>query len=115
MLKTRMQILEQAHVISEEVATFMFKVIDTLAEMFPELSQEKAEMFTTHLAMATERIRKGEGIDKMEDAIWQEVRESEEYPQASLFFERLLAVCPVVFPESERRFMLLHICSLLKD
>lgn len=115
MLKMRMQILKQAGVISEEVAAFMDQVIDTMGEVFPGMSQEKAEMFTTHLAMATERIRKGEAIDGLEDAIWEEVAQSEEYPQARAFFDQMMAVCPVEFPENESRFMLLHICSILND
>ena len=62
MLKQRMEILRDAGVISAEIADFMDKVIDLLAEKFPDAGQEKLEMFTTHLAMAAERIRKGETV-----------------------------------------------------
>ena len=51
MLKMRMQIMEQGGVISNKVACFMNLVIDLMKERFPEWSQEKEEMFTTHLAI----------------------------------------------------------------
>jgi transcriptional antiterminator len=115
MLKKRMEILKQANVISEEVAGFMDQVIDRMEAAFPELTQQKAEMFTTHLAMAAERMRRGEGVDQMDDAVWREVKESGDYPRASRFLEQLLALWPETFPENERRFLLLHICSLLRE
>ena len=113
MLKQRMQILRDAGVISGEIADFMNQVIDLLAERFPEAQQEKLEMFTTHLAMAAERIRKGETVDELDEGAWEEIRGSEHFAEAKSFMDEMLAVCPVEFPEGESRFMMLHICSML--
>ena len=48
MLKKRMESLKQANVISEEVAGFMDQVIDRMEAAYQELTQQKAEIFTTH-------------------------------------------------------------------
>ena len=115
MLKQRMESLRDAGVISAEIADFMDKVIDLLAEKFPDAGQEKLEMFTTHLAMAAERIRKGETVDELGDEAWEEIQGSEHFAEARDFLNEMLALCPVEFPEGESRFMLLHICSMLTD
>ena len=115
MLKQRMQTLRDAGVISGEIADFMDQVIDLLAERFPSAQQEKLEMFTTHLAMAAERIRKGETVDELDEGTWEEIRGSEHFAKAKDFMDEMLAICPVDFPEGESRFMMLHICSMLSD
>lgn len=115
MLKVRIQILEQGGVISSDVAAFMNQVIDRLTESFPDLPQEKAEMFTTHLAMAAQRISKGDIVEMLDETMWDEVAGCAEFAKAQEFFETILAVSPVEFPESEKRFMLLHICSMLQE
>ena len=55
MLKERMDILQQASVISQEVSDYVKQVIDLLEPSFSE-KESGMEMFTTHLAMATQRI-----------------------------------------------------------
>jgi len=52
MLKERIDILQQGQVISAEVAEYSKKVIDLLED--GNYDEAKMEMFTTHLAMATE-------------------------------------------------------------
>ena len=56
MLKMRIQILKNGGVIGEDVAEFMNKVIDMMAADYPQIGMDPAAMFTTHLAMALERI-----------------------------------------------------------
>ncbi len=115
MLKKRMQILEQGGVISGKVSGFMNLVIDLMKECFPEWSQEKEEMFTTHLAMAAERICKGDIVDTMEETSWEEVKGCGGFHTAEDFFLKMMEFSPVEFPESEKRFILLHICNMLEE
>ena len=114
MLKMRMQIMEQGGVISNKVACFMNLVIDLMKERFPEWSQEKEEMFTTHLAMATERISKGDIVETMDETAWEDVKGCGGFPEAEIFFAKMMEISPVDFPESEKRFILLHICNMLE-
>ena len=68
MLKQRIQILKMGGVIGEDVAEFMNKVIDMMAADYPQVGMDPAAMFTTHLAMALERIKKGEVVEALPGA-----------------------------------------------
>ena len=74
---------------------------------------DPAAMFTTHLAMALERIKKGEIVDALDEEIFAEVLEAPEYTQAVEFRDKMLSFCPVQFPESEAQFIAMHICNML--
>ena len=113
MLKMRIQILKNGGVIGEDVAEFMNKVIDMMAADYPQVGMDPAAMFTTHLAMALERIKKGEVVDALDAEIFAEVEEAPEYPAAVQFRNRMLSFCPVQFPESEAQFITMHICNML--
>lgn len=115
MLKMRIQILKQGGIIGEDVAEFMNKVIDMMAADYPQIPVDPAAMFTTHLAMALERIKKGEIVDALDEEIFAEVLEAPEYPTALSFRDKMLAFCPVEFPASEAQFILMHICNMLQQ
>ena len=113
MLKMKIQILKNGGIIGEDVAEFMNKVIDRMAADYPEIGMDSAAMFTTHLAMALERIKKGEAVDALDAEIFAEVEEAPEYPAAVQFRDKMLSFCPVEFPASEAQFIAMHICSML--
>jgi len=113
MLKMRIQILKNGGVIGEDVAEFMNKVIDMMTADYPQSGRDPAAMFTTHLAMALERIKKGEVVDALDPEIFAEVEETPEYPAAVQFREKMLSFCPVEFPASEAQFIAMHICNML--
>lgn len=115
MLKQRIQILKMGGVIGEDVADFMNKVIDMMAADYPQIPYDPAAMFTTHLAMALERIKKGEIVDALDEEIYAEVLECPEYPTALGFRDKMLTFCPVPFPESEAQFICMHICNMLQQ
>ena len=113
MLKTRIMILKNGGIIGEDVAEFMNKVLDMMAADYPQIGMDPAAMFTTHLAMALERIKKGEVVEALDAEIFAEVLEAPEYPQAVQFRDKMLSFCPVEFPESEAQFICMHICNML--
>lgn len=113
MLKTRINILKMGGVIGEDVAEFMNKVIDMMAADYPQIGMDPAAMFTTHLAMALERIKKGEIVEALDADLFEQVQESDEYPQAVAFRDKMLTFCPVQFPDSEAQFIAMHICNML--
>lgn len=115
MLKQRIQILKMGGVIGEDVAAFMDKVIDMMAADYPQITTDPAAMFTTHLAMAVERIKKGEIVDALDEEIFAEVTECPQYPMALEFRDKMLSFCPVEFPESEAQFITMHICNMLQQ
>ncbi len=115
MLKQRIQILQMGGVIGSDVAEFMNQVIDMMAADYPHIGYDPAAMFTTHLAMALERIKKGEIVEALDEDIFAEVAESAEYPQALEFRDKMLSFCPVEFPASEAQFIAMHICNMLAE
>lgn len=115
MLKQRIQILQAGGVIGEDVARFMNQVIDMLATDYPQVDMDHATMFTTHLAMAVERIKSGKYVEKMDELMWQDIQSAPEFEAAAQFRDKMFAFCPVTFPESESQFIALHICSMLEQ
>lgn len=114
MLKTRIQILNQGNVISKEVADYVNEVIDMMYAEIEEPDMSKAEMFTTHIAMATQRIWNNDAVEELDDDTWKEITESETYATALIFCEKMLLKAPVQCPESEKRFIMLHLCNLFE-
>lgn len=111
MLKERISILEDAGVISAEVAEFVNKVIDEDLMVFID-KESVLEMFTTHLAMAAQRIAANQEVETLDDLIWSEVVHSSGIHQAEALYETIMKKSPFVFPEGERRFLLMHLCNL---
>lgn len=115
MLKQRIQILQQNHVIRDEVAQFTEKVIDMMAADYPQIDIDRSARFTTHLAMAAERLLKGEEVEALDEEGWQEVQDDPSFPRAEEFCGKMLALCPFTFPENEKQFIMLHICDMLSS
>ena len=113
MLKERIDILQQGQVISAEVAEYSKKVIDLLED--GNYDEAKMEMFTTHLAMATERVKKNEPVETLDDSIWEQISADRCYSKAADVFAKIVSLCPVVYPDGERKFLMMHLCSLLQD
>ena len=112
MLKQRIEILKTSGVIDEDVALF---VNDIIAEFSSKnFNEGKMETFTTHLAMSTERIKKNEPVEDLDDVIWMDVKNNENFEQSKKMFEYLKLKSPVPIPNSEKKFILMHICNLLQ-
>lgn len=114
MLKQRIEILRSGGVISGQTADFVNRVIDLIQRDYPDVAADHAAMFTTHLAMAMERIEKGELVDKMDPFCWEQIRKTPEFPRAQELCARMMALCPVELPAVERDYIVLHICSMLE-
>lgn len=114
MLKQRIDILEGANMISKEVSDYSKKVVDYLASV-SNFEQSKLEMFITHLAMGTQRIVDGEPVNELDVAIIDEVRNDQHYNDASKMYIDLTKDAPVSFPDSEKDFIIMHLCNLLQQ
>lgn len=111
MLKERINILQQANVISDIVATYVKRVIDELEPTFAK-NQSGMEMFTTHLAMATQRITQQENGEELDDVIWNDVMLSPYFEQANVVYESITKYAPCTFPQGEKKFLIMHLCNL---
>ncbi len=111
MLKERIEILRTAGVINDAVAGYTDRVIDLLGNGY---AMNKLEMFTTHLAMATQRICNEDPVEELDDLIWNEIRTSPYYQQAEKLYEQICELSPVEYPVSEKKFLIMHICNLMQ-
>lgn len=58
-LMERLEILQSANLIDEDVFSFCEKVVNYFLDQTSEWPQENMEIFITHLAMAANRVKKG--------------------------------------------------------
>ena len=112
-LYLRTGILEDNHVIDKKVADYTRKVIDMILEEKPDVSQDKAEMFFTHLAMAGKRVVEGTEENPIEAGILEEMREEPVFEAAEDFRNRMLKETDLEFPDAEKDFLIVHLCNLL--
>ncbi len=113
MLIERINILLEANIISKEVADYVIKVIDLFNEY--TFDEGKMEMFTTHLAMATQRtVDQNEELE-FDDSIWSQIELDPKFNQAKELFEKISSYSPVPYMESERKFLIMHLCNLSQD
>lgn len=111
-MKFRINILQENGVITKDVQDFMHQVIDYLAVQYPDVTQEQATMFITHLAMATQRILAGTIAEGMEASIFGEVMKHTGYDNALQVLSYIEQHSVVKYPESERQYLVLHLCSM---
>lgn len=115
MLDTRLKVLEDAEIISLETGNYVRKVIEQLHNYISiDEKQSVSEMLVTHLAMATQRMLNQEGIESLDDIIWQEVVNDEAYERAVELYASIMIDAPCTFPEGEKRFLVMHLCNLIK-
>lgn len=114
-LYERVKILEENDVISHKVADYTRRVIDRLLEEIPNLTQDKVEMFITHLAMAGKRAEEGEWETPIDSEILAAVKAETIFPKAIQLRDSLLSGTDIVFPEAEKDFLSVHICNLLNQ
>ena len=112
MLKDRIEILRSATVINDNVAQYVNKVIDKLERY--QFDESKMEMFTTHLAMAVQRIMKNGEVEHLDESIWNEVKNFDTFNEAKQVYANIVSEAPVQIPESEEKFLLMHLCNLLQ-
>ena len=103
-LYERIAILEQNGVISPKAAAYSRHVTDLILAADEDVSQDKMEMFITHLAMAAQRA---------EEALLESIREEPAYEKAVELRDRILAETDIAFPKTEQDFLSVHLCNLL--
>ena len=112
MLKDRIEILRSAAVINDNVAQYVNKVIDALEKY--QFDESKMEMFTTHLAMAVQRIMTNGEVEHLDESIWSEVKIFDTFNEAKQVYASIISDAPTQIPESEEKFLLMHLCNLLQ-
>lgn len=114
MITERIKILQGAGLISETSAGFAENTACILMDRFQDRS-ESVEGFITHLAMAVQRILNNEMVDQVDDAIWEEVKNSDQCKDATDLLNQILKGAPCEIPENESRFLIIHLCNIVNS
>ena len=107
-LYERLDILEQAGLITPFVSEQAKKIVELITECGSPMDEEKMAMFTTHIAMAIQRILNGDVENPLEEA----VRKEEAYEKADEVAEKIYDIIEDEFPETEKEYLVVHLCNL---
>ncbi|MEG0577181.1 MAG: PRD domain-containing protein [Bacilli bacterium] len=111
-LNERLEILHSADMIDQKVVDFCQMVISILFKIKEDYSTESLEIFVTHLAMASQRALKNEAEGDISQDIINAVKLDPAYTTAKLFLEKMMKKTDIVFPDSEKNLLLIHLCNI---
>jgi transcriptional regulatory protein LevR len=112
----RLDILLKGNAIDRETLRMALK-IDDLLKSYDTIyrNNEQYEMFITHIAMMIQRVKNNNYVNEvMDDDIYDEIKKCLSYKEAVDILEKIEGVSNTILPESERRFIILHLCNLLE-
>jgi transcriptional regulatory protein LevR len=114
-LNNRLIILKDAKQIDEDIYTKLLNIISIFKRKLDiELTEENGAMFITHLAVALQRIKKGQPVNTPEEDVFSEVRNSQYFSKASLMAENIEKTVGIYIPEGEKKFLIIHVCALME-
>ncbi|MDY0277111.1 MAG: PRD domain-containing protein [Acholeplasma sp.] len=112
----KLTILRESDVINENAFGFAVKAYEE-AKKYSE-SEEKINMFITHLAMATMRIIRGDIVEadaeELKTSVKLEVGEKV-FALVDELWNKMKKHSPIVFPDSEDAFIYLHLCNVFNE
>lgn len=112
-MKERLTVLVENNIVAKEIADYTLDVYNDFI-VAKGLDGAPAEVFLTHLAMASQRIKDDEIVNYMDDAILADIKNFEKFDEVVELTNAILEKSIVVFPESEVQFLWLHMCNIIK-
>ena len=73
-----------------------------------ELDQEDQKFYKTEAPEIFEEL-------EFDDSIWSQIELDPKFNQAKELFEKISSYSPVPYMESERKFLIMHLCNLSQD
>lgn len=112
-LKERLKILRESGLIEDHTAEQTDKIISLICagEKVPDM--EKLEIFTTHIAMAIQRIRRGELEQPLAKEVLEDLKEEASFGEAKRLVQQICETADVDFPQVERDYLMVHLCNLM--
>ncbi|WP_040212532.1 PRD domain-containing protein [Clostridium polynesiense] len=113
-LTLRLNILKDAGQINEEIYEKILAMIKCLEKKFGiELTEENGAMFVTHMSIALKRIAEGNPVEHMDDFILEQLKSEKEFNKSQEVLDLLEKELELNIPDSEKSFVLMHLCTLL--
>lgn len=111
-LWSRLAILEESGLISSRAVSFCRQAMEQLLEKRPEMEDEKAGMFLTHLAMASQRALEGREEEPLGEEVLCGIIREAIYPEAKETASALLSGTDIPFSKTEQDYLVVHLCNL---
>lgn len=114
-MENRLNVLYEANVIDEDIKDACMNIH---RDIFVEKSLHKKEAYETlmtHLAMASQRIKEGLSVDKMDAVILNELKDQDLYEESQKFYGMIQSYFSFELPEEEKDYITLHLLNLLQE
>lgn len=112
-LYQRLEILEQANLIECRVTKQTEKIIALIYKENLDVDIEKMEMFTTHIAIAMQRILKGKEEKPLDRSVLEALEAECGYDEAFKLSRKVYETVNIDFPKTEQEYLVVHLCNLL--
>lgn len=111
----RLQLLQESGQVSPAVAELTLEYVKKIEDRFEvQLTEENGAMLVTHLAMALERLQKGEPVGELPPEALAELKaQTEAWAFMSQLAQEVEARLGVTVPEAEIGFLTAHLGALL--
>lgn len=115
-VEERLDLMIQAGMISENTAAFCGEAAELMLKEPGDRDGEKLNMFITHLAMAADRMERGNtGETAIDAGVFETVRRAPLFGEAVRLRDSILKAAPAEFTEAEADFLTIHLCNLLTE
>lgn len=112
-LYQRLEILEQSGLIEKHTTEQTDKIIGLLYGKGQEPDMEKMETFTTHIAMAMQRIQNSEYEQPLAEEVLEDLKMEAFYEEAKKLAQEIYDIVDIEFPQAEQDYLIVHLCNLL--
>ena len=112
----RLDILLEAELIDHEAYEKVKKIVNKItAELSLDLNTETGQMFITHVSMAIMRIKNNEATTNVENDIYTEIQESENFENALKFAKIIEDIIEYEIPKNEKEYLVINGCLLMEQ
>lgn len=115
-MKEKLEILKDGNVIDDSTFSFALKSFEIMKKMQIVSQDDLLDMFITHLAMATQRIKNGEIASCDVESMTALIKDSagpDVFNKAVALWKDLSVYSPVDYPVEEQTFIYLHLCNTI--
>lgn len=116
-LKQRLEILRNSNVIDEHVYVQLMNFITRLKNKWKiELTEENGAMMVTHIAMALQRIKRGEAVNEIDENVYSEVLKSERIDEIrDIYADAQKNVFTEEIPEEEKKYIYINLLMIKEN
>ena len=116
-LKQRLEILRDSNVIDEHVYIQLMNFIIRLKDKWEiELTEENGAMMVTHIAMALQRIKKGEAVKEIDENVYSEVLKSDRIDEIhDIYIDAQENVFTEKIPEEEKKYIYINLLMVKEN